>query len=780
MNSLRGLKTSRPIIRRLSSWAQLSSLRAKDAPFDIHPEVEDALAHNIPVVALETALVTHGLPYPSSLEVPLGLEEIVRSTGSIPATIGIIDGRIKIGLERDELERLADRRRKPAKVSRRDIAAAIAMQSDGGTTCSATLVFAALAGIKVFATGGLGGVHRGGENSLDISADLQELSRCPVGLVSAGVKSILDIGRTLEYLESAGVPVFSYGDSKEFPAFFSRHSGYYAPWNIDNPALAAKVLHAQTQLNLQNGALIGVPIPEKYEAAGKQIQQFVDQAVAESEQNGMNKRGKDVTPWLLDRIAKLSEGGSLSSNIALLENTALIGGQIAVQYQKLVDEAFHNSGNKSITRPKLYSGKNATSPLSKSTKQHVESLPSASVVIIGSAAIDITAQALPSTKAALAVHSTAPGNVKLTLGGVGRNIAEASHRVMEAKYPNLSSVLVAPIGRDAFGHLLVDESDKFNMRTDGLLRTDKRTAVCNMVLDSEGTLVGGVADMAITESLTGAMVIPPLQKYSPSIVALDGNLPTDTIDALVTHCNQHSMKVLFEPTSTIKSTTILPAILTRLKQDPSGASPVAYCTPNLLELAQIFQTAQSDLFELMDHPSWWSVINGLNLGSAFRMDLEQLSRKPVSDQHPTKGNLSFLIDQGIAQKAINLLPFFQHLIIKCGDLGVFVAMYISPQDAKTSGWAHERSNPHQRQVVAHGTSKEITVLQHFPALPIEALVNVTGAGDSFVGALVASLAHNPAGLYDPKSLRDIITTSQKAAILTLQSHSAVSPLLSQI
>ncbi|KAF8961029.1 indigoidine synthase A-like protein [Flammula alnicola] len=795
MPFFRGLRPPQAFVRRnLSSFAQLRSIRARDAPLDIHPEVEDALAHNKPVVALETALVTHGLPFPSSLEVPLALEEIVRSTGSIPATIGIIGGRVKVGLERDELERLADYKKvKPAKVSRRDIAAAIAVEADGGTTCSATMIFAALAGIKVFVTGGLGGVHRGGETSMDVSADLHELTRCPVGLVSSGVKSILDIKRTLEYLETLGVPVLSYGDSREFPAFFSRslecgQPGFSSPGSIPFTDGVYNV-DTQWQLGMQNGALIAVPIPEEHEAVGELIQKFVNQAVLESEENGISKSGKDATPWLLNRIAELSGGLSLSSNIALLKNTALIGGQIAVHYQKLINESFHDSGDHFLSHALSHGKKPTPSPLGHFPDHKNADLhqPSASVVVIGSAAVDITAQELPNTNAALAVHSTAPGHIRVSLGGVGRNIAEASHRVMQAKYPALSSVLLAPVGYDGLGHILVDEMTQFGMRTDGLVRTDKQTAVCNMVLDSNGTLVGGVADMSIMESVNLDEIIPHLQKHSPSIVALDGNLPTTTLEALVHHCNQRAIPVLFEPTSTIKSTTILPAILTALNAQESNdegkasdQAPIAYCTPNLLELTQIYETAQSDLFDLMNHPSWWYVINDLNLGSAFRMDLEQLARRPVSDHSGVKGDLNFLLEEGIAQKAVHLLPFFQHLVIKCGEQGVLIAMRIASEDAAASGWAKLRSNPHQRYIVAHGNHKEIVVLQHIPSLPVESLVNVTGAGDSFVGALLAAIAHDRNVLYHPKSLHDAVLTAQKAATLSLQSHYAVSPLLSSL
>ena len=223
----------------------------------------------------------------------------------------------------------------------------------------------------------------------------------------------------------------------------------------------------------------------------------------------------------------------------------------------------------------------------------------------------------------------------------------------------------------------------------------------------------------------------------------------------------------------------MPAIVTALRERPDKA-PVAFCTPNLLELNQIYDAAQSESFNLMGHASWWSVVDGLNLGTAFRMDLEQLSRRPVSDHDPSKGNMAFLVAQGIIQKAVNLLPFFQHLIIKCGDQGIIVVMYISPKDALNSVWVHQRSNPLERYIVAHGISKEITFIQHFPSLPIETITNVTGAGDSFVGALLACLAYDSSAMYDPKGLQDIVTIAQKAAILTLQSHTAVSPFLSRI
>jgi len=352
----------RPIARTLSSSVRASrslpssliAAREKGTPIDIHPEVEQALVENRPLVALETALVTHGMPYPVNLETARSVEQHVRSAGAIPATIGVIGGRVKIGLEPAQLEYLADLHTNSGsvKLSRRDIGPALALNKDGGTTCSATLIFAALAGIKVFATGGLGGVHRGGQDSMDISADLQDLARCPVGLVSAGVKSILDIGRTLEYLETLGVPVVTYGETQDFPAFYSPTSGFKSPWQVDDPASAANILFTQWCLGMTNGVLFGAPIPESYTTVGKELQEAVERAIRESQENGMDRRGKEVTPWLLKRVGELTSGKSLASNIALIENTALKGAQIAVAYAKLTEQQSHTGpGHSTAVRP---------------------------------------------------------------------------------------------------------------------------------------------------------------------------------------------------------------------------------------------------------------------------------------------------------------------------------------------------------------------------------------------------------------------------------------------
>ncbi|KAG7450569.1 indigoidine synthase A-like protein [Guyanagaster necrorhizus] len=781
---------TRSISTCLARKSQISSARLStatlahpNAPLDIHPEVQEALATNKPVVALETTLVTHGFPYPTNYSLASDLEKIVRSTGSVPATIGIIGGRVKIGLERSELEWLADRANNPSvvKVSRRDIAPTIGAQMDGGTTCSATLIFAALAGIKVFATGGLGGVHRGGQDSMDISADLFELTRCPVGLVSSGIKSILDIGRTLEYLETLGVPVVTYGKTRDFPSFFTRLSGFQVgkflltslreayliiqvPWNVDSPSTAAKLLHTQWQLDMDNGILIAAPIPEEHEKIGSSIQQAVDQAVRESEENGMSKRGKEVTPWLLSRIVKLTRGESLNSNVALLKNTALIGGQIAVEYQKILSEP---------TTPTSTPGDKPQ----KVSSRHEDSFVPARLAVVGSSAIDITAQASKGSDPNLATHSTVPGSVEMTLGGVARNIAEASHRVTR---DSNSTLLLSPVGNDAFGRLLEDETKTIGMRSDGLVKSKLKTSVCNMFVDAEGHLLTGVADMGITEAFEGTAVLEHLQKHKPAIVAFDGNLSHATIQSVANFCYSQGIKTFFEPTSITKSTSILQSIQGLVSTMDPTVAPITFASPNLLELAQIYRVAREEPYDLMSHPMWWKIADNMALGQQYRTDLERLARKAVSTVDPSKGTLSFMVEKGIASMAVNLLPFIQHLIIKCGELGVVVAMRLSATDSsKASAWKQEHDRG-DRCIVAQGKPGEMVVMKHFPPLPVDDIMNVTGAGDSFVGSVLAHLLRKPLSVDEPKLLEAIIDTAQQAAVLTLKSQRAVSPALSDL
>ena len=294
---------------------------------DISPEVSKALADGRPVVALESTIISHGMPYPKNVETALLVEKTIRDNGAVPATIAIIGGRLKAGLSEVEIEYLGKTGRGVAKVSRRDLPVIIARGADGATTVTTTMMIAHMAGIQVFATGGIGGVHRGAETTMDISADLEELAQTPVLVVCAGAKAILDLGLTLEYLETKGVPVIGYG-TDELPAFYSRRSGFGVDYRIDTPAALAAAFRAQRDMGIKGGMLVANPIPEEYAMDDKVIGAAIDRAIAESRQQGIH--GKETTPFLLARVAELTGGDSLESNIRLVLNNAVVASRTAV------------------------------------------------------------------------------------------------------------------------------------------------------------------------------------------------------------------------------------------------------------------------------------------------------------------------------------------------------------------------------------------------------------------------------------------------------------------
>ena len=298
---------------------------------DIAPEVQQALDNRKAVVALESTIISHGMPYPKNVETALRVEEAVRNTGAIPATIAILNGRLKAGLSHEEIDYLGKTGQQVTKTSRRDLPFIIAKKMDGATTVASTMIIADLAGIRIFATGGIGGVHRGAESSMDVSADLQELANTNVAVISAGVKSILDLPRTLEYLETHGVPVVGFG-TDEFPAFFSRTSGLTVDYRIDEVQELANAMKTKWDLHLNGGLIIANPIPEQYQMEYEEINIAIEQAVVEGEKQGI--KGKDITPFLLAKIEELTKGKSLAANIQLVLNNADLAGRLAVAFWK--------------------------------------------------------------------------------------------------------------------------------------------------------------------------------------------------------------------------------------------------------------------------------------------------------------------------------------------------------------------------------------------------------------------------------------------------------------
>jgi pseudouridine-5'-phosphate glycosidase len=299
---------------------------------DVAPEVAEALKAGKPVVALESTIISHGMPYPQNVETALNVEKLIRDAGAVPATIAIIGGRLKAGLSPEQIDYLGKTGSGVAKASRRDLPVLVAKKRDGATTVTTTMMIAAMAGIRVFATGGIGGVHRGAEVTMDISADLEELAETPVMVICAGAKSILDLGLTLEYLETKGVTVIGYG-TDELPAFYTRRSGFGVDYRLDTPAELAEAFHVKRELGMRGGMLVTNPIPEQYSMDKAVIDKAIDTALAEAKEKGVH--GKAVTPFLLAKVKELTGGDSLDSNIQLVYNNARLAAATAAELAKL-------------------------------------------------------------------------------------------------------------------------------------------------------------------------------------------------------------------------------------------------------------------------------------------------------------------------------------------------------------------------------------------------------------------------------------------------------------
>ena len=298
----------------------------------VSDEVKKAIKEGKPVVALESTIISHGMPYPKNVETALNVEKIVRDNGAVPATIAIIKGKITVGISKDEIEYLGKKGLNVPKASRRDLPVILAQGMDGATTVATTMIAAAMAGVKVFGTGGIGGVHRGAETTMDISADLEELAGTPVCVVCAGCKSILDIGLTLEYLETKGVTVVGY-KTAEMPAFYTTHSGFGVDYKLDTPKEIAEAFHVKEDCGLRGGMVVGNPIPDEYAMDPDYINANIDAAVKEANEKGI--KGKEITPFRLDKIQKLTGGASLEANIKLVYNNVAVAAQIAKEYSKL-------------------------------------------------------------------------------------------------------------------------------------------------------------------------------------------------------------------------------------------------------------------------------------------------------------------------------------------------------------------------------------------------------------------------------------------------------------
>ncbi|XP_053382813.1 uncharacterized protein LOC123541332 [Mercenaria mercenaria] len=550
-------------------------------------EVESALHAGRPLVALETTIITHGMPYPDNISTATEVENIVRDGGAVPATIGILNGRIHIGLSKQQLEFLADPNTTAVKTSRRDLPFVISQGLHGGTTVSGTMVAAHMAGIQIFVTGGIGGVHRGAESSMDISADLTELARTPVTVISAGIKSILDIGRTLEYLETEGVNVSAFGrTTKEFPAFFTRKSGYKAPYTCETARQAAEMIYARERMGLQTGSLVAVPIPEEFDNIGQEIETVIQSVVKEASKK--NIQGKEITPYILQRVNDLTQGKSLKANIELIKNNTTVGAKIAVELKNVqnLDKNTNNSANKSR------SGSQSTTV--GRTKQSSSSPGIKNVCVVGGSIVDFTARM--STADFKMNGGTYPGTVKQSFGGVGRNIADGLSRL------DVDTLFISAIGNDS--HRTAFEAHCKHMNLDAVARLDDQsTATYCAMLKQNGELMFGIGDMDIHQQITPQYISNFEENLSTSsLVCIDGNLSVEAIEYVCLLCARSGIPVLFDPADVHKATK--PFLI-------SQEQPVTYASPNFNELKMMASYLSSQEMHIT------GVVDDLDLDTAI-------------------------------------------------------------------------------------------------------------------------------------------------------------------
>ncbi|XP_064596693.1 uncharacterized protein LOC135463364 [Liolophura sinensis] len=553
----------------------------------VHEEVQEALHAGKPVIALESAIITHGMPRPVNLQTARDVEAVVREEGVTPATVAVLHGKLHIGLTDAELEYLAGERTDLVKVSRRDLAYVVSQKLSGGTTVSATMVAAHKACIPIFVTGGIGGVHRGGEKTLDVSADLTELGRTPVTVISAGVKSILDIAKTLEFLETQGVCVSTFGQSKDFPAFFTPRSGHQSPYQVTSAAEAAKLIWAGEKLNLQSGNLIAVPIPEEFFSSGEIIESVIQVAVKEAEDKRI--QGKEVTPYILQRVNELTGGESLKANVALVKNNATVGCHIAMELSKLKKQ--DSNGPMKLPATSCDSSSRQPHRTGSSGKQRGRSQTkdgkgSGRPVIVGGVVVDYLSK--------IGVDNfrldgaTYPGEVHQSLGGVGRNLADCLARLGN------NPLFISVVSDDAHAEVFFSQCNHMDMSGVRILIGEK-TPTYSGILRSSGQLVVGVGDMNLHQEVTPELISQFEEEISASpIVCVDGNVTPEAISYLCDMCSHHKVPVCFEPTDIHKAGK---PFLT------SAGDRLTYTSPNLSELRLMYSCVTGKSSQVSDSRS---------------------------------------------------------------------------------------------------------------------------------------------------------------------------------
>ncbi|KAI9838461.1 MAG: hypothetical protein M1838_004593 [Thelocarpon superellum] len=703
------------------------------------------------------------------------LEATVRAHGGIPATIGVLDGVARVGMNADELLKLVSPSATHAvlKVSRRDLGYICGLgltgsKRNGGTTVAGTMLLAHLAGIKVFATGGLGGVHRGGQESMDISADLTELGRTPVAVISSGCKSFLDIPRTLEYLETQGVCVATFADHRQgpvdFPAFWSRDSGILSPVVLQDEVEAAAIIHAQATLPLATGLLFANPIPAKHSIAQKELDQIIADALQDAHDRGVT--GKDNTPHVLSRIKELTRGKSVVANSALVEYNVIRGTKVAVELSKLERGESDHREAENVNEAYVFPLHRHEEGLKSSVKDSPVAPQRADILVAGSLAIDLACDYAPSAAHAAAPlstpqqHTSNPAVIGQTMGGVGYNVASA------ARLLGADVVLCTRVGDDMAGRSALAKLVDKGMRLDGVKMSDpssvQGTAQYVAINDADKNMVMAMADMRILES-TGPennfdeSWTHQIHAMTPKWVIVDANWDYKTLHHWVTSSKAAGARVAYEPVSVAKSRRLFAAAGLRVYPNHD----VDLATPNAMELAAMHAAARES--EQLERQDWWRLIDSLGISSGGESDrLAALTSRAM-------------VKQGIPQQSIQLLPFIPSILTKLGSQGVLLTRLLASGDPRLSMPAEApfiMTRSYDDNSPAGGV-----YLRVFPtpaAVAEEEVVSVNGAGDTFLGTLVAGLT---AKHHDMNTL---IGLAQRASAMTLKSPEAVHPQLAEL
>ncbi|KAH8814902.1 Indigoidine synthase A like protein-domain-containing protein [Xylogone sp. PMI_703] len=750
--------------------------------FKVSEEVQHAIATNTPVVALETTIYTHGFPFPDNVALALELETIVRENGAVPATIGILDGVARVGLTETEVREITSAAAKPEtmKVSRRDIPYILGQgltgrKLTGGTTIAGTMFLANQAGIKVFGTGGLGGVHRGAHITMDVSADLTELGRTPVAVICSGCKSFLDIPRTLEYLETQGVSVATFADGRtgdiNFPAFFTRDSGVKSPSIVQNEKEAAAMIFSQTHFTDTSGMLFANPIPEEFAIPKVEIDAAIDQAVIEAAQQGFH--GHANTPFILNRIKELTKGNSIPANRALIHSNVLMATKVATELAELHRMYKAMDIDRILNTQKLHGAEKNQDLVfiaKKKDTANTEVSREVDVLVLGSVAVDLSCDYAPKnelgepirTEITPQLYTSNVAEISPSIGGVGHNVALATLRASRDATVRLCSF----IGNDLAGKAILSSLEEEKLDISGIktLSTQSgetaiaRTAQYVAVNDMNKDLVMAMADMSLFSNPNAPVedLKREIISSKPKWIVVDGNWHPKSLQAFLEIGKSVGSKAVFEPVSNLKSKNIFPkgrpGQIPHMEAFPNNILHLV--TPNQYELASMHAAAKDR--EYFESDAWWNIIDSLGIPSTGARDrfVALTSSK--------------LTDQGIPFQTIQLLPFIPTILTKLGPEGVLLTELLKPDDYRLRD---PKSAPYILSRCNNGSTEVGGVyMRMFPASEeVKDIVSVNGVGDTFLGVLIAGLAN---GLELDETL---IGVAQRGAVLTLRSKEAVSP-----